>query len=88
MTMRNAVEKSYIESRIKDLAYLVMPDGRTTICTIILVNDFTVNGFSACVDPKNFCAATGRKYSYENAFDKLWQLEGFLLAEERYKAGL
>lgn len=80
---RNAVEKSYIESRVKNVGYLVMPDGRTTICTITMVNNFTVNGFSACVDQKNFDDAIGRKYAYENAFDKLWQLEGYLLAEER-----
>lgn len=83
---RTSVEKSYIEKRVKDVGYLVMPDGRTTICTITMINNFTVNGFSACVDPKNFDAALGRKYAYENAFEKLWQLEGYMLAEELWRA--
>ena len=78
---RTSIDKPYIESRIKDVEYLVMKDGRTTICTITMVNTYTVNGFSACVDPRNFDSALGRKYSYEDAFNKLWPLEGYLLAE-------
>lgn len=83
--MKRYIDKADIEERIKDVNYLVMPDGRTTICTITMVNGFTVNGFSACVDIKNFDAALGRKYSYEKAFLDLWQLEGYLLAERLYK---
>jgi hypothetical protein len=79
--MRTSIDKPYIESRIKDVDYIVMKDGRTTICTITMSNGYTVNGFSACVDIKNFDQALGRKYSYEDAFNKLWPLEGYLLAE-------
>ncbi len=78
---RTSIDAPYITSRIKDVDYIVMKDGRTTICTITMANDYTVNGFSACVDIKNFDAALGRKYSYEDAFNKLWPLEGYLLAE-------
>lgn len=84
--MKTYVDKSDIEARVKDVGYLTMPDGRTTICTITMVNNFTVNGFSACVNPKNFDPAIGRKYAYENAFEKLWQLEGYLLAERLYRS--
>lgn len=79
---RTSVDKQYLESRMEDVAYYVMKDGRTTVCTITMVNGFTVNGFSACVLASNFNAALGRKYSYENAFEQLWPLEGYLLAEE------
>jgi hypothetical protein len=79
---RTSVDKQYLEKRIADVYYKVMPDGRTTICTIAMVNGFTVNGFSACVLASNFDAALGRRYSYENAFEQLWPLEGYLLAEE------
>ena len=79
---RTSVDKQYLESRMEDVAYYVMKDGRTTICSITMVNGFTVNGFSACVLASNFDAALGRKYSYENAFEQLWPLEGYLLAEE------
>lgn len=80
--MRTSVDKQYLEARIKDVYYTVMPDGRTTVCTIEMVNGFTVNGFSACVLASNFDAALGRRYSYENAFGQLWPLEGYLLAEQ------
>jgi len=83
--MKTHVEKTDIEARIKDVEYLVMRDERTTICTITMTNNFTVNGFSACVDPKKFDEPVGRKFAYENAFDKLWQLEGYLLAERLHK---
>lgn len=83
--MRNAVEKSYIEKRIKDVEYFVLPNTTVTICSITMVNGFSIRGESACVDPKNFDAAIGRKYAYEQAFDKLWAFEGYLLAEEIYQ---
>lgn len=83
--MRTSIDKQYIESRIKDVDYLVMKDGRTTICTITMANGYTVNGYSACVDIKNFDEALGRKYGYENAFEKLWPLEGYLLAERLHR---
>ena len=81
---RTAVDKQYLESRVQDVDYLVMKDGRTTVCTITMANGFTVNGYSACVLACNFDEALGRKYSYADAFDKLWPLEGYLLAEEVY----
>ena len=50
-------------------------------------NGYVVVGTSACVDPLKFNQALGEKYSYENAIDKLWPLEGYLLAEELFKNG-
>lgn len=78
---RTSIDKPYIESRIKDVDYVVMKDGRTTICTLTMANGFTVNGFSACVAVANFDEALGRKYAYERAFEQLWPLEGYLLAD-------
>lgn len=82
---RTSVDKQYLETRIKDVDYIVMKDGRTTICTITMANGYTVNGYSACVLACNFDEALGRRYSYEDAFDKLWPLEGYLLAEETHR---
>lgn len=80
--IRNTVTLSRIQSRVVGAEYVVMPDGRTTICQLTLVNGFTVRGESSCVDIKNFNKALGEKYAYENAIEKCWQLEGYLLAEE------
>lgn len=53
----------------------------TTICMITMKNGFTVIGHSTPADPRNYDAAVGRRYAYENAFRQLWQLEGYLLVE-------
>ena len=38
------------------------------------------------VDPANFDKAIGNRIAYDNAFNKLWPLFGFLLAEKRLAA--
>ena len=56
-----------------------------TFCVIVLKNGFTVTGESACASPENFDAEIGRKIAYENARNKIWQLEGYLLKEKLYQ---
>lgn len=53
-----------------------------TFCVIVLKNGFTVTGESACASPENFNAEIGQKIAYENARNKIWQLEGYLLKEK------
>jgi hypothetical protein len=48
-------------------------------------NGYTINGHSACVDPAKYNQALGEKYAYEDAINKAWPLEGYLLAEEIYQ---
>ncbi|WEI10435.1 Gp49 family protein [Acinetobacter soli] len=57
-----------------------------TFCVITLKNGFTVTGESACASPENFNAEIGRKIARENARNKIWQLEGYLLKEKLYTA--
>ncbi|WP_180155233.1 Gp49 family protein [Acinetobacter sp. YH12045] len=59
-----------------------------TFCTIVLENGFTVTGESACASPENFDAEIGRKIAYENARNKIWMLEGYLLKEKLHQANL
>jgi len=56
-----------------------------TTCFIIMENGFKVEGVSACVDPALYDETLGRSCAYENAFEKLWQLEGYLLKEAMYQ---
>lgn len=53
-----------------------------TFCVIILNNGFTVTGESACASPENFDAEICQKIAYENARNKIWMLEGYLLKEK------
>lgn len=77
------VTKDSIEAKISKVDYLVLPDSTVTICNITLKNGYSVRGESACVDPRNFNVEIGKGLAYKQAFDKLWPLEGYLLAERR-----
>lgn len=57
---------------------------RLTFCVLTLKNGFTVTGESACVSAENFDAEIGRKIARKDALDKMWPLEGYLLAQRRY----
>lgn len=81
----NKVTEEQIEAKIKDKKFTVLEDGKTTICNLYLENGFTVRGESACVDPANFDKELGKKIAYENAKDKIWLLEGYLLQQKLYE---
>ena len=57
-----------------------------TFCVLVLKNGFTVTGESACASPENFDAEIGRKIARENAVNKVWMLEGYLLKQELHEA--
>ena len=59
-----------------------------TFCVLVLENGFAVTGESACASPENFNEEIGRKIAYENAHNKIWQLEGYLLKEKIFIGGL
>ena len=52
-----------------------------TFCVLVLRNGFTVTGESACASPENFDAELGKKIARQNAVNKIWPLEGYLLKE-------
>lgn len=53
-----------------------------TFCVLSLRNGFMVTGESACASPENFDAEIGRKIARDNAVQKIWALEGYLLKEK------
>lgn len=52
-----------------------------TFCVLVLRNGFTVTGESACASPENFDPEIGRKIARDNARNKIWMLEGYLLKD-------
>lgn len=56
-----------------------------TFCILVLENGFTVTGESACASPENFNEEIGRNIAYENAIDKVWLLEGYLLKQNLHE---
>lgn len=70
-----------IDSVIVGEDYHVFPGTTLTVCCLKLENGFTVTGESASVSAENFDAELGRKIARSHARDKIWQLEGYALAE-------
>lgn len=85
MTLPTKVTSEALAAKIVDATYVVMPDGRTTICQLTMENGFTIRGESSCVSIENFNKALGEEYSYRKALDKAWAFEGYLLAEDRHR---
>lgn len=61
--------------------YHVFENTCLTVCCLTLKNGFNVTGESACVSPENFDAELGKKIARDNAKNKIWMLEGYLLKE-------
>lgn len=75
-----------IKKKIRHVDYWESPSGKATVCELTLENGFTVRGESAVVCKENFKKDVSRKIAYDNAVDKLWVLEGYLLQEILYQA--
>lgn len=70
-----------IDETIVADAYYVFPGTTLTVCALTLRNGYIVTGESAAASPENFDASIGRKIARENARNKIWGLEGYLLRE-------
>ena len=75
-----------IDRAIVSERYHVFPGTTLTIAALTLRNGYIVTGESAAASPENFDAAIGRKIARENARNKIWGLEGYLLRERLSKA--
>lgn len=52
-----------------------------TVCCLSLRNGYQVIGESAAASPENFNAEIGKKIARDNARNKIWALEGYVLRE-------
>ena len=69
----------HIDDQIAGEAYHVFPGTTLTVCALTLRNGFHVVGESASASPENFDVELGRKIARDNARNKIWALEGYLL---------
>lgn len=53
-----------------------------TVCFIHLENGYIVQGSSAPASSENYDYEVGKRYAYDDAFRKIWPLEGYLLREK------
>lgn len=70
-----------IDATITSEAFYVFPGTTLTVCALTLRNGFIVTGESAAASPANFNEEIGRKIARDNARQKIWALEGYLLRE-------
>jgi len=75
-----------IDATIKDKAFHVFEDTCLTVCCLTLQNGFTVTGESACASPENFDKEIGEKIAFEQARNKIWMLEGYLLKQRLHES--
>ncbi|MFA7308405.1 MAG: Gp49 family protein [Hyphomicrobium sp.] len=68
-----------IDASIVGENYHVFPGTTLTICMLTLRNGYHVTGEAAAASPENFDAAIGKKIARDNARNKIWALEGYLL---------
>lgn len=76
-----------IDATIVGETYYVFPGTTLTVCALTLRNGFQVTGESAAASPENFNAEIGAKIARENARNKIWALEGYLLKQRLSEAG-
>ena len=80
----NKLTIEYLTELVDDVEYV--HQGLLTICTITLKNGFQLVGTSACVSKDNYDVQIGRNIAYENAFAKLWELEGYALKQRIHES--
>lgn len=71
-----------IDAVIDSEQYYVFPGTTLTVCVLTLKNGYNVTGESAAASPDNFDESIGRKIARENARNKIWSLEGYLLKQK------
>ena len=75
-----------IDAAIASEQYHVFPDTCLTVCCLTLQNGFHVTGESACASPENFDQEIGQTVARNQARDKIWSLEGYLLMQNLFEA--
>lgn len=81
----NKITKDFLIQQIKHQQYTVLGDKKITHCTITVLNGFTFTGEAVCVDVSNYNQEIGEEIAFANAFDKMWQVYGFALAQKLYE---
>lgn len=83
----NKVTKEDLEHLVarSDITYTNLA-GTLTHCMVTLPCGFQVTGESACVDPANYNKKLGEEIALKKVINQLWPLEGYLLANDIYRA--
>lgn len=72
----------HINAQIESSQFCVFDGTTVTVCCLILKNGFAVIGESACASAENFDEDIGRRLAFDNAREKIWAFEGYVLSNE------
>ena len=85
MEIRKNVRKNVRKISVEELkalidgepVYVQPSDTTLTVCHLKTTCGIVLTGNSGCLNPDDFDAEIGKKIAYDNAFNQLWQLEGY-----------
>lgn len=81
--MKNFISKADVFDKIKDQTYYIFPGTTVTTCLLTLENGTKVLGVNyGTIDAKRHDRNQGRLNAYDDAFEKIWELESYLLREK------
>lgn len=69
----------HIDAQIVAEQYHRFVGSTMTVCALTLRNGFMVIGESAAASPENYDEAIGKRIARDNARNKIWALEGYVL---------
>jgi len=75
------ITSDHVRKKISHSQYHRFKGTTVTVCCITLNNGHTVVGHSACADPDEFDINAGQEIAFQNAFDKVFELEAYMLSE-------
>lgn len=78
----------HIDNTIVSEEYHTFGGHKLTVCCLTLVNGFKLIGESSCVSAENFNQELGNKIARDNAREKIWMLEGYLLKQKLFETDL
>jgi hypothetical protein len=78
------ITPDHVDATIVDEAFYTFPGTTVTICLLTLKNGFSVTGESAAASPENYDREIGNRIARDNARDKIWALEAYLLKQGMY----
>lgn len=80
--------KEMLENQIANVDYQVLIPNKLVHCTITVINGYRFTGEASVIDPSRFDLNIGKQVAYENAFDKMWPVYGYLVQDQMYNANL
>ena len=83
---RLKVTQEDIDNCIVSEQYHLFENTTLMVCALVLRNGFVVTGESACASAQEYDEGVGKSIAFQNAKNKIWALEGYLLKEELNKS--